>query len=208
MQILADTGCYAELTYPPGLYHCAHIAKINSLYECSPPLDRRGAHRHGRDLRVGRRPEVFPLMVEGPLMVSFAPPNHRRFIGVENGSITFTNPPTLYRLQLWKQAAIRVQGRPDWLFIKLQCHGMDPREREVMLGAGIQRFLSELVEGASQRCEIPHFVSAREMVNIMLAACDGREGNPGEYRNYRLKRLQSVSSRSASIDRDQAVLKG
>lgn len=136
MQILADTGCYAELTYPPGLYHCAHIAKINSLYECSPPLDRRGAHRHGRDLRVGRRPEVFPLMVEGPLMVSFAPPNRRRFIGVENGSITFTNPPTLYRLQLWKQAAIRVQGRPDWLFIKLQCHGMDPREREVMLERG------------------------------------------------------------------------
>jgi len=26
------------------------------------------------------------------------------------------------------------------------------------------------------------------MVNIILAACDGREGNPGEYRDYRFKR--------------------
>jgi hypothetical protein len=34
-----------------------------------------------------------------------------------------------------------------------------------------------------------HFVTAREMVNIVLAACDGLEGNPGEYRDYRLKRI-------------------
>ena len=35
MQVLAETGCYADFTLPPGLYHRAHIAKINSLYECS-----------------------------------------------------------------------------------------------------------------------------------------------------------------------------
>jgi hypothetical protein len=34
-----------------------------------------------------------------------------------------------------------------------------------------------------------HFVTAREMVNIVLAACDGLGGNPGEYRDYRLKRI-------------------
>jgi len=25
------------------------------------------------------------------------------------------------------------------------------------------------------------------MVNIVLAACDGREGSPGDYRDYRLR---------------------
>ena len=29
----------------------------------------------------------------------------------------------------------------------------------------------------------------REMANILLAACDGREGNPGDYRDYRFKRI-------------------
>ena len=32
-----------------------------------------------------------------------------------------------------------------------------------------------------------HFVTMREMVNIALAACDGHEGNPGEYRDYRFR---------------------
>jgi len=38
-----------------------------------------------------------------------------------------------------------------------------------------------------------HFATAREMTNMLLAACDGREGNPGDYRDYRLKRFAEVS---------------
>ena len=200
MQVLAETGCYADMTLPPGRFHPAHIAKINSLYECSLPLRRRGAHRSGRTLEAGRSPGVFPLMVEGPLALTFARPEGRRRVGVENGALTARNPPSLYRLQLWKEAAISVKGRPDWLFIKLQCHGMDPRDKETMLGAQLQRFLAELVGGAAERAETLHFVSAREMVNIILAACDGREGNPGEYRDYRLKRVRAKPIQSDSFD--------
>ncbi len=198
MQLLADTGCYADFTLPPGLYHRAHIPKINSLYECIPPLDRAGAHREGHTLTAGRAPTVFPLMVEGPLMLSFLRPDGRRLVGVENGSLTTKNPPSLYRWGLWKQANIRVAGRPDWLFIKLQCHGMDPRDEEVMLGEGAQRFLRQLIEGAPERMETLHFVTTREMVNIILAACDGREGNPGDYRDYRLQRLPASREKSVS----------
>jgi hypothetical protein len=194
LHVLSETGCYADFTLPPGLYHLAHIPKINSLYQCIPPLDRRGAHRCGRDLRVGHTPTVFPLMIEGPLMLTLTHPDGRRITAVENGSLTVKNPPTLHRLELWKKAGIRVKGRPNWLFIKLQCHGMDPLDRNVMLGATGRRFLSDLIEGAEQRSERLHFVSTREMVNIILAACDGREGNPGEYRDYRLKRWRRRSN--------------
>jgi hypothetical protein len=207
MQVLAETGCYADFTMPPGLYHQTHIAKINSLYECFPPLDRPRAHRKGGNLEVGRTPSVFPLMVEGPLMLSFVRPNGHRLIGIENGSLTANNPPRMYRLGLWKSAGIRVKGRPDWLFIKLQCHGMDPRDEEVMLGEPVQRFLRELIEGAQQRSETLHFVSTREMVNIILAACDGREGNPGEYRDYRLQRLRTAPAQSSLADAAAVVLK-
>ena len=185
MQILAEAGCFADLTFPSSPFHPSQPAKINSLYECGRPLREPAAHRHGPDLARGRTPQ-FPLMVQGPLMMSFhIGPSHPAWI--ENGSFTPNNPPSVLRLQLWKQAMISVQDRTDWLFIKLHCHGMDPNQEDCVMGASFQRFLRSLVEGAEGRGEILHFVSAREMVNVILAACDGKEGNPGDYRDYFFK---------------------
>src|SRR6476646_5348210 len=39
MAILAETGCYADLTLPASAFHAAQISKINSLYECALPLN-------------------------------------------------------------------------------------------------------------------------------------------------------------------------
>jgi len=197
LQILAETGCYADLTLPPGRFHPAQISKINSIYECELPLNRRTAHRRGRDLECGRAPKIFPLIIEGPLMLDFAPQRDRpRSLGIENAGITASYPLSVARLKLWKRARICVGGRPDWLFIKLHCHGMDPRECQAVLGEPMRRFLRELGDGAGERKEILHFVSAREMTNIILAACDGREGNPGDYRDYRLKQNDGNFSRN------------
>lgn len=188
MEILARTGCYADLTLPAAPSP-AQVAKINALYECALPLSRRAPHRRGRDLCVGTSPRVFPLIIQGPLGVTFRHPRRRRFMpGIENSELSGTNPATLHRLGLWRRAAITVQGRPDWLFIKLHCHGMDPRDEAAMLGSPIQRFLQELLENGRGGSEYKvHFVTAREMVNIALAACDGRDGDPGDFRDYRLK---------------------
>jgi len=205
MQVLADTGCYADLTLPAASFHPAQIAKINSLYECALPLSQRVPHRRGRDLERGRSPGVFPLIVQGPLMLHFSPSRSWK-VGIENGAITRRNPLSLSRLRLWKQAAISVRGRPDWLFIKLHCHSMDPTQQDAGVGAPMREFLRELVAGAEQRGEILHFVSARELVNIILAACDGREGNPGRYRDYRLKRMRTRPSESA-LGSAQVVVK-
>jgi hypothetical protein len=191
IQILAETGCYADLTLPsaPSL---AQISKINTLYECSLPLNERAPHRCGRDLSSGRAPTKFPVVVQGPLMLDFG----RRACGwrpfrIENSQITSANPPTMDRLRLWRRAGITVGGRPDWIFVKLHCHGMDPRDDRVMLGAPMKKFLSDLVLDARSGEYFLHFVTAREMVNIILAACNGRDGNPGHYRDYRLKLISS-----------------
>jgi hypothetical protein len=207
LQVLAETGCYADLTLPTGAFHAAQIAKINSLYECSLPLGMRAAHRAGRDLESGRSPRVFPLMVQGPLMLNFAP-RCNRWLRIENGALTGPNPPSLGRLRLWKQASISVQGRPDWLFIKLHCHSMDPTQEKAVLGEPMRRFLQELVEGADARREVLHFATAREMVNMILAACDGREGNPGEYRDYRLKRARAAPSEPYRKDASEVPVRG
>lgn len=192
MQLLAETGCYADMTLPSAP-NPAQVAKINSLYECTLPLDRRAPHRRGRNLRVGQQPSVFPLIIQGPLGLNFV----ERAKGlplpkIESSALTSAYPPTLSRLKLWQQVGITVEGRPDWVFIKLHCHGMDPTDREAMLGLQIQSFLRELIEDSRTRGQYAlHFTTAREMVNIILAACDGREGNPGDYRDYRLKLIKT-----------------
>jgi hypothetical protein len=186
MQILAETGCYADLTLPAARFHPAQTGKINSLYECALPLSQRAPHRRGRDLRRGRSPQIFPLIIQGPLMLDFDR------MGIDNAALTPPTPASLSGLRRWKRARIGVQGRPDWLFIKLHCHSMDPTQRAAVVGDPFRQFLRELVEGARDRGEILHFVTAREMANIILAACDGREGNPGDYRDYRLQKGKPV----------------
>jgi hypothetical protein len=199
MQILAETGCYADFTLPAGAFDPSQVAKINSLYECAQPLHRKAAHSRGLDLRRGHPPTTFPLLVQGPLLPDFDGVRPLGLPGIEDSAITGARPPSLRRLQLWKRAAIAVRGRPDWIFIKLHCHGMDPRPKheDAMLGAAMRRFLQELVEGAPERGESIHFVSAREMVNIAVAACDGREGNPGQYRDYRLRLVKRTQTTGA-----------
>jgi hypothetical protein len=196
MQILAETGCYADLTMPSGIWHRAQIAKTNSVYECALPLDQRAPHREGRDLVAGHAAKTLPLIVQGPLVTDL----QRTFGSVrpvlENGAITGANPPNLHRWSLWKQAQVRVIGRPDWLFIKVFCHSMNPTQKDAVIGDGFRKFLAALVDGAADRKETLHFVTAREMANILFAACDGREGNPGNYRDYRFKRFGDLSPSS------------
>jgi hypothetical protein len=187
LQILAETGCYADFTLPsaPAL---TQVSKINSLYECTLPLNQRAAHRCGRDLQCGRPAQVFPLIIQGPLRLGFADPGKKHFpVQIENGALTTLNPPTLKRFSSWKRAAITVRGRPDWVFIKLHCHGMDPRDEAAMLGLPMRRFLEEITSGSQAGEYQLHFTTAREMVNIVLAGTDGREGNPCDYRDYRLR---------------------
>jgi hypothetical protein len=75
---------------------------------------------------------------------------------------------------------------------------MDPRDREAMYGLQMQPFLQELKEDAQTRGYTAHFTTAREMVNILLAACDGRTGDAGDYRDYRLRLFDRAHAPAAS----------
>ena len=202
MQILAETGCYADLTMPGAHWDPAQIAKTNSVYECALPLDQAAPHRQGHDLVAGRVPRTFPLMIQGPLVTDLSRTLRSARPALDNGAFTKAMPPTMHRLALWKQAQVRVLGRPDWLFIKLHCHSMDPTQKDAVIGNSFRNFLAALVGGAADRKETLHFVAAREMANILLAACDGREGNPGDYRDYRFKRVADLplsAEKSSSV---------
>jgi hypothetical protein len=199
IQILADTGCYADMTLPSAP-NVSQTARINSLYEPEPPLNQRAAHRKGRYLEVGRGPQSFPLILQGPLSMGWRRGNGSRLPYIENGAISAKTLPSLDRFRMWQSANISVAGRPDWIFIKLHCHGMDPADESAMLGGPMRDFLEKLIQLSRDSGEFAlHFVTAREMANVALAACDGKQGNPGDFRDYKLKLIREPKTANLPV---------
>ena len=99
------------------------------------------------------------------------------------------NPPTPARLRLWEKCHMHVQGRPEWIFIKLHTHGAIERNSAMLLGDPMRAFHRHLRDRATadpQFCY--HYVSAREMANLVHAAEAGASGDPGSHRDGRYRR--------------------
>jgi hypothetical protein len=192
MQILAETGCYADLTLPSAP-DISQVARINAIYQCGHSLTEAKPHRNGPSVRVGAQTKL-PVIFTGPLAFDWG----RRRKGVpvprlDNGALTARYPPTLERLNRWSATRIGVKGRPEWVFIKLYCHGFFDEDQPAMIGDEMKRFLSEVLELAERTRRFKlHFASAREMFNIAMAAVDGREGEPGLYRDYKLRQIMQA----------------
>lgn len=192
IRILAETGCYADLTLPSAPTE-GQVPVFNKIYECALPLDERAPHRKGRRLRVGRGEPVLPMMVTGPLVFNWT----RRIRGVpiprlEDGALTLNQPLDLARFRRWKNANITVDGRSDWVFIKLYCHGFFEGDIPVCIGDEARRFFESVIdEGRRTESFTVHFATAREVANMVWAAVDGKRGNPSDYRDYRLRTIMS-----------------
>ncbi len=190
LAVLRATGCYADLTLPSAPSLC-QVGTINSLYYARED-GRPRSHERGERARVGkvraeRADEL--LLVQGPLGLNW----RRRKMGVlpriENADLTGANPPTALRLDLWQECNVHVEGRPDWLFVKLHTHGAIERNSGMLLGEPMRAFHRHLAErAASDEGFHFHYVSAREMVNILHAAEAGKSGSPGAFRDFRYKK--------------------
>jgi hypothetical protein len=194
MRILAETGCYADLTLPAAPLQ-SQPPRINALYQCGRPLGEPRPHWKGKNLRVGVKPTL-PVLFTGPLVFNWSRRRHGLPMPwIDGGPLTDRYPLTFERLLRWQGAGICVQGRPEWIFIKLYCHGFFPNDQAATIGAPMRRFLQETLELADRdgRFKI-HFATAREAFNIALAAVDGHSGEPGGYRNYRLRPIRQEAA--------------
>jgi hypothetical protein len=90
---------------------------------------------------------------------------------LENADISGANPPTADRVRLWARQQIGVNGRPDWVFVKLHTHGCVPENSRVLLGSPMQAMHDTLQRefNDGQRWQL-HYVTAREMHNLVKAA--------------------------------------
>lgn len=190
MQILADTGCYADMTLPSAPDE-SQVARINAIYACGHPLHEARPHRSGASARVGKKEPQLPLIFTGPLVFNW----QRRVRGIpvpriDDGALVSNQPLDLARLNRWRGARVHVEGRPEWIFIKLYCHGFFTFDQPSTIGERLKRFWLEALEyGAKEGAFKIHFASAREAFNIAMAAIDGHTGSPGLYRDYRLRQI-------------------
>lgn len=192
MQILADTGCYADMTLASAPDQ-SQVAMINKIYECGYPLTEKVPHRRGRSVEAGRNHLQMPLIFTGPLVFNWT----RRIKGVpvprlEDGALVSNQPMDTARFNRWKNANITVKGRTDWVFVKLYCHGFFDHDQSACIGEDARAFFSRIIEQGEKTGDYKvYFASAREAANMVFAAADGKTGAPGEFRDYRLKKIQN-----------------
>jgi hypothetical protein len=189
MQILAATGCYADFTLPSAPDQ-SQVPRINAIYQCGHPLTEARPHRSGANLKVGDRPTL-PIIFTGPLVFDWTRRKHGLPVPrIDDGALAANYPLSMNRLARWRGAHIGVKGRPDWVFIKLYCHGFFEWDQGEMLGEPLRRFMHEALEQGERSGEFKlHFATAREVYNMTMAAVDGHAGEPGRYRDYRLRQI-------------------
>ena len=186
LDVLRETGCYADFTFPSAPSR-TQPRKINSIYYAVDDPDRPRSHDRGIDAGTGPIPLDGLLLIQGPLMLDW---RHRRWSLIpvtENGCIQASQPPEIDRLELWLEAGIQVPTRPDWFFVKLHAHGAPEDSHETLLGEPMMRLLVELADRAHRDPHFHyHYVTAREMYNLVKAAEDAWKGTVYEALDYHL----------------------
>ena len=177
LDVLRETGCYADFTLPSAPSPC-QTRTINRLYYAVDDPHRPKSHDTGIAVGEGPAPDPSLLIVQGPLLLDWG----RRKLGllpaVENACLQPSQPPSGRRLDLWLRARVQVPARPDWFFVKLHAHGAREEHQETLLGEPMARFHEELAARARANPHFHyHYVTAREMYNLVKAAEAGWAGD-------------------------------
>lgn len=181
LPLLWKLGCYADYTFPSAPDAC-QSDMVDLIYWPTGDLDRRRAYDAGEPARVGAAHDDRLLMITGPLGFS-----RKGTLGLrlENGALTGDDPPTAQRVDAWVDQGIHVHGRPEWVFVKVHTHGAIEKTAASLLGPGARAMHEHLTTryNDGERWRL-HYVTAREMYNIARAAMDGKDGDPGAWRDH------------------------
>lgn len=189
LQVLRELGCYADFTFPSYGF-TSQPKKINSIYYAKDDPQMPKSYNTGVDVRVGGSEWGDLLIIEGPLGIIWWAPPHRHYPFIETGDITDKNPPTEKRVAKWIELAPIVRGRPEWKFVKIYCHGCYDASMKILLGEPIDWMFSYLEDRYNDGTRyILHYVTSREMYNIIKAAESGLSKSPNNYRDYKIKEM-------------------
>ncbi len=177
--VLHELGCYVDLTFPSAPDPC-QPNKVNQIFWPTGDLAKRRSYESGERARVGEHHDDRMLMITGPLSVAR---KGRSGLRIENGALTGDDPPTAQRVASWIDQAIHIEGRPEWIFVKVHTHGAIEKTASSLLGEGGRALHAALQRQTTSGLAL-HYVTAREMFNVARAAMDGKSGDPGGYFDY------------------------
>lgn len=201
LAVLKETGCYADFTFPSCMRN--NPRQINSIYYADTTLRGRRAFSTGRPAEAGTGGvQKGLLIVQGPVRPVFV--DGRLTFG---DSISNRRHPTPRLLDAWVGTSIHLAGRPDMVIVKVHTHGAI--SGETVLGRPMDRAFDHLEsrynDGRSYRL---HYVTARELYNIIRATEAGESGDPSQYLDLCVKAPSYDSSPSimeASAELKKAV---
>lgn len=192
LDVLRETGCYADFTMPSAP-DPTQTRKINSLYYACDDPQRPKSHDWGVDVGTQPAPSNALMLIQGPLLLNWRQRKRGLLPQIENGCIQGNQPPTIARLELWLKARLQVPTRPDWFFVKLHTHGAPEVNQQVLLGDPMARFHQALARRVEEDENFHfHYVTAREMFNLVRAAESNWKGPIAAARNYCLIRNVTV----------------
>ncbi|MEQ1757832.1 MAG: hypothetical protein ABL986_05900 [Vicinamibacterales bacterium] len=184
LTVLRKLGCYADFTLPAAP-DTSQTRTVNSIYYAVDDPARPRSHEYGVAAAVGVAPPPDGLlMIQGPLTFDWQRRIGGVLPGMENGAVDASPAHHLLldRFRRWVDVGVSVEGRPDWVFIKVHTHGAKEDNAEVLLGEGAERFHADINrhfnDGTHYRL---HYVTAWEMAKVVRAAELGCSGSPGEY---------------------------
>ena len=180
--LLFDTGCYADFTFPSAPDE-SQPNIVNQIFWPAGDIARKRAYEVGERARVGEVRRDRLLIIEGPL--ALATRRNLLPIYIEASAVTATSPGSPHRARIWVQQHIHIEGRPEWVFVKVHTHGAPELEAASLLGNGGRQLHRALRGLCNERDHyVLHYVSAREMFNIAIACMEGHAGDPSRYRDH------------------------
>jgi hypothetical protein len=186
LDVLRETGCYADFTLPSAPSP-TQTRKINSIYYAVDDPCRAKSHDWGTDVGAGPRPANALLLIQGPLVLDWKRRRKGLIPRVENACLQGNQPPSMARLDAWLRARVQVPSRPDWYFVKLHTHGANEANQAVLLGEPMVQFHEALARRATEDSRFQyHYVTARELYNLVRAAEAGWQGAVADARDFEL----------------------
>lgn len=184
IEILNQIGCYADFTLPSAPNE-TQTSTVNSIYYATSDSTQPKSHDKGVEMTVGGKPVGDLLLIQGPLGFDWENRKFGLMPRIEAGDVRTSSPPTNARMDNWVSSNVHVQGRPEWVFIKVHTHGTQERDIDTLLGQPMDDLFSYMEEKYNDGVNyVLHYVNSREMYNIAKAAEAGKEGNPKDYRDY------------------------
>ena len=166
LQRLGRMGCYADFTMPSGASP-TQAQMLNRVYWATDDPLAPGSHRWGVPVEPERPGSGDLLMIPGPLGLRW---RDRLVPRLESGEISGYDLPTPYRVRRWMELAPTLGCD---VFLKLFTHGAQERNRDPLLGGGLDRLFELLGLECSRRGWQLRYVSTWNLFGAVRAQQQG-----------------------------------